>query len=256
MIIHGFLSVVRKLNMRVWIVLWMVLGFLWTHLSVANVVITGTRIIYPAQNKEVGIELTNVEDTPALLQAWIAPANENSATSVPFVLMPPIFRMEGNTRQTLRLIHTHEPLATDRETLFYFNLLDIPPTPKVDGDAQNYLQFSLLSKLKLFYRPKNLKPSIEKAPSMLQVSRHHNQLVIKNPTPYYMTLLSLSLHAHKDDPDVIARSDDVPMIEPFGEDIVEVQGVDEALLHKANTAQVEIVNDYGGRVAIMLNLGR
>lgn len=233
--------------MRLWIVFLTVVGLLWSSVGLTNVVISGTRIIYPAQNKEIGIELTNADGTPALLQAWISNANDDRTAPTPFVLTPPIFRMDGNKKQTLRVMYTHEPLASDRETLFYFNLLDIPPVPKQDDDApQNYLQFSLLSKLKFFYRPKNLSPTIDKAYSHLQVHSNHQGITIHNPTPYFMTVSEVALFAQKDDEQVISKTTETPMIEPFGKADIKIES------NNAKFAKLELVNDYGGQVSIPL----
>lgn len=239
-------------NMRFWGILCFVIGLLWSSVSTANVVITGTRVVYPAQNKEIGIELTNTTDTPALLQAWISQADSDNHTPTPFVITPPVFRMDGNKRQTLRVIHTHEPLATDRETLFYFNLLDIPPVPKVDDNTpQNYLQFSLLSKLKFFYRPKNLKPSIDKAYEQLTATYDSQGVVITNPTPYYMTVSGVALLAHPEDKDPIAQTALTPMIEPFGQAHVEL---DTSHASRARIAKLTLINDYGGHISMPLPL--
>lgn len=230
--------------MRFWVVFLTLVGLLWSSVGLANVVITGTRVIYPAQNKEIGIELTNADSTPALLQAWISDANDDRTTPTPFVITPPIFRMDGNKKQTLRVIYTHEPLATDRETLFYFNLLDIPPIPKDDDSQQNYLQFSLLSKLKFFYRPKNLSPTIDKAYNHLKINLNNQGVTIHNPTPYFITVSEVALFAQQDDEKSVNETTITPMIEPFGKADIEID------TKNAKFAKLELINDYGGRARI------
>lgn len=239
--------------MRFWLMLGAVVGLLWSSVSFANVVITGTRIIYPAQNKEVGIELTNVESTPALLQAWVTGEDGDNAKPVPFVLTPPVFRLDGNKKQTLRLIYTHEKLPQDKESLFYFNLLDIPPMPTGDDQAQNYLQISLLSKLKLFFRPNHLKPTIEKAPQALTVALSGKDLTINNPTPYYMTISAVALLHDKDDSTPLFETTSTPMIAPFDKAIINIDKDD---ISQAKMAKLEVINDYGGRMQVPLTLER
>ena len=130
--------------------------------SYANVVITGTRVIYPADQKSISVQLTNVGNEPSLVQSWLDKGNISSnpnTESVPFIIAPPVTRVEANAGQTLRINFTNtESLAQDRESLFYFNLLDIPPKPS-DSDLQNnpnYLQLAIRSRLKFFYRPSGL----------------------------------------------------------------------------------------------------
>lgn len=222
---------------------WLVIGLLFMQVCMANVVITGTRIIYPAQQKEIGIELTNTRATPSLVQAWIShDVDGDDDKDTPFVLTPPIFRIDGDKKQTLRVIYTHEPLPTDKETLFYFNLLDIPPMPSDEEADQNYLQLSLLSKLKFFYRPKNLKPSIDKAYGQLGVRATSGGVIIDNPTPYFMTVSAVSVFAHKDDTTAIDETTNTPMIAPFGQAHVQINTAN------AHFAKLEIINDYGGRM--------
>lgn len=237
--------------MRFLSILCLTAGLFYSSTSVANVVISGTRVVYPAQSKEISIQLNNAGKNPALVQTWITDASEDRSKPTPFVLTPPVFRMEGNKKQTLRVIYTHEQaLAQDRETLFYFNLLDIPPTPKAeDLGGKNYLQFSLMSKLKFFYRPQNLKPSIDQAYQQLTVQQNSTGVTIQNPTPYYITVSKVTLLANKDDTTPLGETDLTPMIEPFGKADVKL-----SVPSNAKIAQVEYVNDYGTKASVPITL--
>ncbi len=44
----------------------------------ANVVVNGTRVIYPANNKDVIVQLLNNGADPSLVQAWIDDGDINS----------------------------------------------------------------------------------------------------------------------------------------------------------------------------------
>ncbi|NEG60613.1 fimbria/pilus periplasmic chaperone [Pantoea agglomerans] len=126
-----------------------------TSSAFASVTIIGTRVIYPASEKEVTVRLDNRGDQPALVQAWIDNGNPNEAVdkiNVPFVLLPPVFRMEANKGQTLRIVFTGANLPTDKESIFWLNVLDIPPRNKSLAN-QNQLQMAIRSRIKLFYRP-------------------------------------------------------------------------------------------------------
>ncbi len=50
----------------------------WASSSTANIVITGTRVIYPSDAKNVSVQLTNVGDSPSLVQAWIDDGDANT----------------------------------------------------------------------------------------------------------------------------------------------------------------------------------
>lgn len=121
----------------------------------ASVTIIGTRVIYPASEKEVTVRLDNKGGQPALVQAWIDNGNPDEPVdkiNVPFVLLPPVFRMEANKGQTLRIVFTGANLPSDKESVFWLNVLDIPPRNKSLSN-QNQLQMAIRSRIKIFYRP-------------------------------------------------------------------------------------------------------
>jgi chaperone protein EcpD len=167
----------------------------------ANVVIGGTRVVFPAQQGEVTLRLSNEGDKPALVEAWIDTGNPNStpdSVSTPFLITPPVFRMEAHKDQSLRILYTQgsQPLPTDRESLFWLNVLEIPPKPTGAAAGRNTLQFAIRSRLKLFYRPANLPGDPLKAPDRLTFKAVADgqgaALVVHNPTPYYITISKLS----------------------------------------------------------------
>lgn len=125
--------------------------------ATANVVIIGTRVIFLAEQKSVNVQLQNSSSDPALVQSWLDRGDINSrpnSIQVPFLVTPPVVRIEPNAGQTLRVVFIgKENLPQDRETLFYLNVLDVPPKPKAEDLGTNYLQFAIRSRIKFFYRP-------------------------------------------------------------------------------------------------------
>ena len=120
--------------------------FLTMPLAYAGVSIDGTRIIFPAHSKSVNVQLRNIYDTPALVQAWIDngdPKKTPQAEEVPFVLNPPLVRIEPNKGQIIRIIPLDtSKLAKDRESIYWFNILDIPPSDPNLAD-KNHLSFTV-----------------------------------------------------------------------------------------------------------------
>lgn len=47
--------------------------------SYANVVILGTRVIYPADQKSVTVQLSNNNQKPALIQSWIDTGDQTAS---------------------------------------------------------------------------------------------------------------------------------------------------------------------------------
>jgi chaperone protein EcpD len=214
----------------------------------ANVVIGGTRVVFSASQGETTLRLSNQGKQPALVEAWIDEGNTQSTpnnTHAPFLITPPLFRMEAGRDQSLRILFTGDAAAKlprDRESLFWLNVLEIPPKPKNAVD-KNLLQFAMRSRLKLFYRPANLAGNPLKAPEKLTWHAVRDggkvTLVVHNPTPYYITITKVSLKS--DETPVTVNSG---MVAPFGE-----QKIALPTLHDAPGAGTQIafttINDYG-----------
>lgn len=159
----------------------------------ASVVINSTRIVYPQNAKEVTVRLESKNQSPVLIQAWLDDGNEHSTPElggIPFVATPPIFRMEPGKQQVVRLAYTGEALPSTQESLFWFNVLEVPSQPH-GARHSNQLQLAFRTRIKLFLRPHNLPYAVEAAPAKLQwrrVSGEHGQaLEVFNPTPYHLT---------------------------------------------------------------------
>lgn len=96
-------------------------------------------------------------------------------------------------------MYNGSPLPQDRESLYWFNLLEIPPQPDAKNN-ENYLQFAVRSRLKFFFRPAGLKADPAKVAEQLQwhlESSSEPVLAVHNPTPYHVTLSSVRLAGHE-----------------------------------------------------------
>lgn len=170
----------------------------------AEVTITGTRVIYPAASKEVTVQLTNHGSVPALVQVWLDGGDMDASPDqikVPFNVSPPIVRMESHKGQVVRVAYTKAPLPADRESLFWFNLLEIPPKAGPEA-SENLMQFAVRTRIKLIFRPSNLSAAQAlEAPKQLQWTLHAGEngkpsvLRATNPTPYYVNFSSVGAKA-------------------------------------------------------------
>lgn len=165
----------------------------------ASVVIEGTRVIFPAQEREVTIKLNNAGKRPALVQAWLDDGDAAASPEtldVPFILTPAMFRLDPDNAQMLRLIHTGAALARDKESLYWLNVLEVPPKSHEDA---NQLQLALRTRIKVLYRPQNLPGKVIEAPAAVRWELVRNTtgngyaLKGSNPTPYYVNLGSVQL---------------------------------------------------------------
>lgn len=171
----------------------------------ADVVINGTRIIYSSEEKEATVKLNNQGATPMLVQIWMDDGDEKvvpEKAKTPFTLMPPMFRMEAGKGLAVRVIYTGEPLPSDKESLFWFNLLEVPPRPK-DAEGRNLLQFAFRTRIKFFFRPAGLPGSANDAFKQLSwklVNAPEGKgvaLQVTNPSPYYVNFAHVGLKIDK-----------------------------------------------------------
>jgi len=199
----------------------------------AGLVIQGSRIIYEEARGEAAISVEFVGATPILLQAWMD-AGEDAvspgAQEVPFILMPAVTRLEPGNGQTIRILRTRDGLPQDRESVFYFNTLEVPPSPTESIAAgETYMQFSIRGRFKFFYRPRGLPSASGKAIETLRFALAEPdedgrfQVRVYNPSPYHVTFSSVSLRlpgAGDDDAPLVRFNTDAPgerMVAPMGE---------------------------------------
>jgi chaperone protein EcpD len=220
----------------------------------ASVVIGGTRVVFPAQDGEVTLRLSNNGERPALVEAWIDRGDPHSTpdkVDTPFLITPPLFRMEAHKDQSLRILFTQsaQPLPTDRESVFWLNVLEIPPKPNgKQFVGKNYMQLAIRSRLKLFYRPAGLAGDVLKAPAELgfkTVTAGAGQaLLVHNPTPYYITISQIAMvldgKSYKVDTGMVAPLSDLRL------DVPQLQQTPAA----GSPIRFDTINDYGAAVTL------
>ena len=152
----------------------------------AEIIIHGTRAVYPSDAREITLQVTNTGKSPALVQAWIDEGDAKATpdqSKAPFIITPPITRVEAEKGQYLRItsLPTANALSKTQETLFWLNVLDIPPKPSTKnagGAPDNFLQLAIRSRIKFFYRPSGIKEDVALAPEKIQWSSQGNNLLI------------------------------------------------------------------------------
>lgn len=167
--------------------------------SLASVQIMGTRFVYPANEREIVVSLSNDSGSPALLQSWLDSGNPKAkpgSENLPFAVIPPLIRVEAHKGQALRIMQISNQLPTDHESVFWLNVLDIPPkSAKVAG--QNSMQLAFRSRVKLFYRPDGLKGKPQDAAKTLtwSLARAGAGYVLRahNSSAYHVSFSEVSL---------------------------------------------------------------
>ena len=121
-----------------------------------GIVLQRTRVIYDASRKEAALPVANKgAETPYLLQSWVD--NIDGKSRAPFIITPPLFRLEAGDDSSLRIIKTADNLPENKESLFYINVRAIPAKKKSDDVNANELTLVFKTRIKMFYRPAHLK---------------------------------------------------------------------------------------------------
>lgn len=224
--------------------------------SWASVIIHGTRVIFPSNEKEVSVRLSNEGQSPGLVQMWMDAGNVDAKpdeTKVPFILTPPLFRIEPGKGQTLRMIYTREPLPQDKESVYYLNLLEVPPRPvEMEEENINFMQMAIRTRIKVFYRPKALdsQEAYYKGPTLFSwsVVREGSgyALEVRNPTPYYFSLINAGLTSAVAGGTDIMNSDG-GMVAPGGTQKYPLKDL-KSMPAAGQKVTFEFLNDYGGAV--------
>ncbi|MGK8665347.1 fimbrial biogenesis chaperone [Serratia marcescens] len=158
------------------------------------------RVIYPEKEKQ-GVTLTVYNSSPAtyLMQSWIRPVDPvtgdvdlhwRGTPVMPFIVTPPLARLEENGELAVRIRRNDIALPGDRESVFFISMKAMPPQHP-EGEQ---VVMAVVSNIKLFYRPIGLaKRAVADMSSKLTFSRTGNQLTAVNPTPYWLTFSRLAV---------------------------------------------------------------
>ena len=199
-----------------------------------------TRVIFDGGKEATSVNITNNNtQLPYLAQGWIEDEDGKKITT-PLIVLPPVQRLEPGKQSQVKVqaLPAAKMLPQDRETVFYFNLREIPPR----SDKANTLQIALQTRIKLFYRPQAIAPSQQDLSNpwqeKLTLTREGEQYKVNNPTPYYVTLVDA--RSSKD-------GKTVPGFEPL---MVPPKGaltLGPTAKALGSTPYLSYVNDYGGR---------
>ncbi|POT57251.1 hypothetical protein C3432_17725 [Citrobacter amalonaticus] len=156
----------------------------------ADVVINTTRVVYKESAKEVNVRLTNEGKRPLLVQSWLDDGRATESPEnidLPFMISPPVSRIDAKKGQTLRISKMDASLPKDRESIYYLNVLEVPPKAKDQNAGNNKLQLAFRTRIKMFYRPTALTVKPQDAAGKVEWRAENGALVAKNNSPYYLT---------------------------------------------------------------------
>lgn len=229
-----------KLNLRLMPLAFslMVLGL--SQSANAAIGLDRTRVVFDGGKDAASVNITNNNtQLPYLAQGWIEDEQGKKITT-PLIVLPPVQRLEAGKQSQVKVqaLPAAKLLPQDRETVYYFNLREIPPR----SDKANTLQIALQTRIKLFYRPASITPSQQEFSNPWQekitLIRDGDRYTVHNPTPYYVTLVDA--RSIKDGKTV---KDFSPLMVPPKSALP----LGPSATALGTTPYLTYVNDYGGR---------
>lgn len=206
----------------------------------AAVALDRTRAIITGDDKSISLNISNEnKQLPYLAQGWIE-NDKGEKISDPFTVLPPVQRIEPESKSQVKIqaLPSVAALPQDRESVYYFNLREIPPK----SDKPNTLQLALQTRIKLFYRPTSIIPTREQMDNpwqeKLTLTRQGDHYTVVNPTSYYVTIVDAAAAVGGKTADGFEPI----MIAPKSSHIL-----DGTVNSLGNKPVLTYINDYGGR---------
>ncbi|EBH0781924.1 hypothetical protein FJ875_16890 [Salmonella enterica] len=209
----------------------------------SGVTLGATRVIYPLNGNGVSLSVTNPQDIPVLVKSSVL--DEGQKKEAPFIITPPLFRLDGGQRNSLNITRTGGDYPADRESINWICVQGIPPEPdsawagdeKQGADKKKVsmnVQMIISSCIKMFVRPESLSGNPVSMADKVSWKVTGKTLTVANPTPFYMNVSSLTFNGAKLN---MART----YIPPFAEEKIALPSGAAA----KGTLKWEVIGDYG-----------
>lgn len=204
----------------------------------AAINLSGTRVVLAAPAKEASLLLQNASAEDFMLQAWV----EADATGeAPFAITPALDRLRAGQQKALRILYYGEGLPTDKESVFWLNVQEVPQKAR----TENTLQIAVRQRLKLFYRPAGLPGKAEDAAKELKwklVDKGGKTLLeVNNPSRFHVSFASIVVRKGTE-----TFTAPIEMVAPGSSFAVEVPGMAEGAGSGDLQVEFQSIGDYGG----------
>lgn len=205
----------------------------------AALTISNTRVVHSSDARNSSVVVANPSTKVFAVQTWIDTNQDNTDTPLPLIATPGLFRLDPGMEQLVQIQGLPNDLPNDRESLFYFNVQEIPQS---EANRENTLNIAMRTRIKVFYRPSQLQGRPEGQANRLQWSLRRIEgvphLVVNNPSPYHYTFSRLELTNGKHTEKVRSMA----MAIPFGEQTYRLNSTP---LQTNLKLTFSTINDYG-----------
>lgn len=214
------------------------LGMLVAAQATASISLSATRVVFDGAHKEANVIVRN-GNQEVLVQSWVD-SGDSAKAPAPFAVTPPLAKVMPKQEQLLRILYEGQGLPTDRESVVWLNVQEIPQA----STKANTLQLAVRQRIKIFFRPADLPGNALLAPEQLvwQLTQRggHAQLTVNNPSLFHVSMADIELKRGKQ----TVLSVDSTMIAPranrtFSSALSQVEG--------PLTLTFKSINDYGAQ---------
>ncbi|MDR7019091.1 fimbria/pilus periplasmic chaperone [Aeromonas salmonicida] len=168
------------------------------NMTYYSVGLGSTRIIYSPKSKGATISINNPNEYPMLVQSSIK--TEENQENAPFIITPPLFRLNSHQQNKIKIIMTNEPRYNNQESLYWFCAMGIPPknndawagsnsSSKDINDTTNIdINVRVSQCIKILVRPSSLKIMPDEISNSIKWSIEGGKLKAVNMTPFYINV--------------------------------------------------------------------
>lgn len=162
-----------------------------------SVSLTSSRIIYTHGLKSgatIGVE--NRQTFPVLVKAQTYQEDQKSTAN--FILTPPLFRLDAQRSNLLRVVALNNNYSKTQETLNWLCVTAMPPDTVLDSKTtkvKSSVQVSVSSCIKLIYRPESLEgKNLSDVTGQVEWRMKDGNVHVYNSSPFYINLSSASIN--------------------------------------------------------------
>lgn len=161
-----------------------------------------------------------------------------------------MFALPPSALKGLRILFAGANLPTDRESVFWLNLYEIPPSQPITPPLASRVTLAMNTQMKIFYRPKALPGNAENAAKAvsftLQKTPGGYLLRCHNRSAFYLSFARIAVKTDRRDYPVRQESD--MMAAPFSMRDYHLDGVTAPTLPSQITVQATLINDQGQQI--------
>lgn len=168
------------------------LFFMFPTYSQSSIEINKDKFIFIESINQETIEINNKTNSDYFIQNWITHYDKENNNEIPFIITPPLIKMGKDETFSLKILKTDKIKEENKETLYRINIKRIPILSNSESN-KNILHVSLNSVYNLIYRPVSIEKDAKDAYKKIEFLKNkNNEFIINNPTPYFITLSSIS----------------------------------------------------------------